>query len=95
MRKCACGNPSVRGKHAFAKCTVNPESMLAALRLDVDMVFVEPISGERMWLKECHDDTGKRIGITECCLEAEPCDWHKSLAKAQPLIRECGLEGKG
>ena len=25
---------------------------------------------------------GKRIGITDCCEEALPCEWHAALAKA-------------
>lgn len=32
--------------------------------------------GERVWLTPAYDNKGQRIGITDCCLEEEPCAKH-------------------
>lgn len=51
---------------------------LKDLRWEEDMVITND-EGERVWLKPCYID-GKRVGITDCCLESDPCDYHKKLA---------------
>lgn len=51
-------------------------ALLDALRWDVDQCVVNPF-GERVWLKACHDASGRRIGITDCCLASEPCERHR------------------
>lgn len=49
--------------------------LLAALRWK-DGDLVRNHFGERVWLKPCYDAVGQRVGITECCLEATPCERH-------------------
>jgi hypothetical protein len=56
----------------------DPETLLKDLRWDVDMVVTNPF-GERVWLKAAIDN-GKRIGITECCPEHDPCPHHAAIA---------------
>ena len=55
----------------------DPEALLEALRWKADMVITNH-DGDRVWLKECFSE-GKRIGITDCCFETDPCDWHRAL----------------
>lgn len=55
--------------------------LLKALRWDVDMVITN-YDGERVWLGPCLNSEGKRIGITDCCLERDPCAHHRALASA-------------
>lgn len=54
------------------------KELLDSLRWTEDMVITN-YEGERVWLKPCYID-GKRVGITDCCLESDPCDYHKKLA---------------
>lgn len=61
--------------------------VLKALRWKPDMVVVNDF-GETVWLKECYHE-GKRIGITDCCEAADPCDWHKALAESPPTVDVC------
>jgi hypothetical protein len=35
--------------------------------------------GMRVWLKPCYSESGKRIGITDCCFADAPCDRHAAL----------------
>lgn len=56
------------------------EELLDSLRWCPDTVITNPF-GERVWLKEYYAN-GKRIGITDCCPEDLPCDWHLALAKS-------------
>jgi len=60
----------------------------AAVILSVDIgIHLQPDTvvnrdGKRVWLKEAFTSTGRRIGVGPCCLESEPCPWHKSLSRA-------------
>ena len=51
---------------------------LVALRWDVDQRIVNYF-GDVVWLGPCFDESGKRIGITECCFAESPCDHHRSM----------------
>ena len=55
----------------------DPEALLDSLRWREDIVITNH-DGERVWLGPCFLN-GKRIGITDCCLEGDPCDWHRAL----------------
>lgn len=52
---------------------------MESLRWKEDIV-VTNYDGVRVWLKPCIRE-GRRIGITDCCLEADPCVRHKSLGE--------------
>ena len=52
--------------------------LLDAMRWHADMVVTNAF-GERVWLKPMIVD-GKRIGITDCCCAAFPCDRHREVA---------------
>ncbi len=54
-------------------------ALLAANRWHEDMVVTNH-DGERVWLKVARDDRGQRIGITDCCLEVEPCAHHQRVS---------------
>jgi hypothetical protein len=54
------------------------EQLLESLRWHADMLVTNDFD-ERVWLKPLIVD-GKRIGITDCCFEDNPCDHHKRLA---------------
>lgn len=56
------------------------KEILASMRWDVDQVITNPF-GERVWLKALLDENGKRQGITDCCPEDHPCEWHAGIAK--------------
>jgi hypothetical protein len=45
--------------------------------------------GRRFWVKEAFTRKGQRIGAGPCCLESEPCPWHKSLSRLGKW-RACG-----
>ena len=49
-----------------------PKDLLASLRWRADQIIINHF-GERVWLRECEG------GITDCCLAAEPCDYHAKL----------------
>jgi len=51
------------------------EDVLEGLRWGADTV-VENYEGERVWLRPCLDGLGRRIGITDCCREDDPCGRH-------------------
>jgi hypothetical protein len=42
--------------------------------------LVENPFGDHVWLKDCLDEEGRKIGITDCCLANDPCDVHKASA---------------
>lgn len=65
--------------HSLASDPQTARQMLKSLRWDVDMV-IENCDGERVWLGPCLDAAGKRIGITDCCLESDPCEHHAAIA---------------
>ena len=56
------------------------DALLASLRWDEDMLVTNHF-GERVWLKPCFDGA-TRIGITDCCHAADPCDWHRAMRSA-------------
>jgi hypothetical protein len=64
--------------------------LLASLRWDADMLVTNPFN-EQVWLKPCYDESGKRIGITDCCPEEAPCGRHAgrklNLTEKQVLAR--------
>lgn len=51
---------------------------LEAHRWKEDMVVTNPFQ-ERVWLKALFEDS-RRIGVTDCCPESDPCDWHGTLS---------------
>lgn len=53
----------------------DPQAVLESLRWCEDMVVVEPVFGDLVWLKR--HESGK--GITDCCLESDPCEYHAQL----------------
>lgn len=58
----------------------NAEDVLNSLRTDVDQKFFNHF--EWVWLKARFDKAGKRIGVTDCCEVAFPCQWHAAIEKA-------------
>ncbi len=54
--------------------------LLDDLRWKPDMVITN-YAGERVWLKEAYLN-GQRVGVTDCCLADDPCDWHSALQDA-------------
>jgi len=60
---------------------MNAQQLLESLRWKADMVIINH-DGERVWLKECFNQSGKKIGITDCCPEVFPCEWHAVLARS-------------
>ncbi len=52
------------------------EKVLTNLRWKEDMLITNHF-GERVWLGPCYNTKGKRIGITDCCFEDNPCSKHK------------------
>jgi hypothetical protein len=61
--------------------------LLEGLRWKEDMMITNH-EGERVWLKPCLNTEGKRIGITDCCPEEDPCDHHESLEGVKVLETE-------
>jgi len=53
----------------------NPAHELASLCWDADSLVTNPF-GERVWLKSLYEN-GRRIGITDCCHEDDPCTYHR------------------
>jgi hypothetical protein len=56
------------------------KAILAKLRWDVDHRVINH-DGEDVWLRAAHDAAGRRIGIEDCCLAADPCDHHAATAQ--------------
>lgn len=59
--------------------TYGSSELLKSLRLTEDQLFwnyADP--PELVWLKPCIVN-GRRAGITDCCLAADPCDHHARL----------------
>ncbi len=54
---------------------VTPDRMIESLRYRADQVIVNPF-GECVWLKHCFDETGVKLGLTECCMVDNPCNVH-------------------
>jgi len=61
--------------------------LLEGLRWREDMVITN-CEGERVWLGPALSSKGERVGITDCCLEDDPCDHHKTLEGAMQLKGE-------
>ena len=57
--------------------------LLDSLRWREDMLITNHF-GERVWLGVATDEQGRRIGITDCCFESEPCEHHKATVEATP-----------
>lgn len=55
--------------------------LLNVLRWDVDQVVVSSTFSELVWLKACVDESGERIGITDCCFANDPCEYHKTFSQ--------------
>lgn len=53
------------------------EEILKAMRWKADMVITNPF-GERVWLKRRFNPNG----LTDCCLESDPCAHHAALRDA-------------
>lgn len=56
-------------------------TLLDSLRWGPDTHVVTPF-GDHVWLKECFV-YGRRMGVTDCCSFAQPCEWHAAIAKSQ------------
>lgn len=67
-------------KDLEATQVIGVDALLAALRRRPDTIICNPF-GERVWLKECFSGK-KRIGVTDCCPEDSPCEWHSALSMA-------------
>jgi hypothetical protein len=52
------------------------KKLLKHYRWTTDMAVINDF-GEHVWLGPCYDQSGKRIGITDCCFVSSPCDHHK------------------
>jgi hypothetical protein len=65
-------------------------TLLDALRWHEDMVVTNDFD-ERMWLKPLIVN-GKRIGITDCCFESDPCPRHRALRDAITAARANGIK---
>ena len=53
------------------------EKIIDFLQWKEDMLVTNDF-GERVWLGPCYDEDGKRIGITDCCFEDDPCPHHNT-----------------
>lgn len=64
------------------------EELLKALRDETapDRKFWTP-HGDYVWLKKCELD-GKIIGVTDCCLVSDACDYHASLTHEAPAAKQ-------
>jgi hypothetical protein len=51
-----------------------------AWQTDAVMVNQE---GQRVWVKDAFTSKGQRVGAGPCCLESDPCRWHKSLSRVR------------
>ena len=60
--------------------STDPAAVLESLRIGPDQKFFNHF--EWVWLKAMFDESGKRIGITDCCEVERPCDWHAAIEKA-------------
>lgn len=58
----------------------NPQQELGGLRWKEDMRVVSHF-GDLIWLKP-HYMAGRRIGITDCCFDDDPCPRHAALARS-------------
>ena len=55
------------------------KKILDSLRWKEDMKVVNPF-GDYVWLKPLYVE-GERLGITDCCFVANPCEYHRILEK--------------
>lgn len=55
----------------------NPDHTLQTLRYGPDQIIVNPFD-ELVWLAAF--ESGGTSGITDCCLVAEPCNYHRAIA---------------
>ena len=54
---------------------MNAKALLVSLRYEANQIITNCF-GERVWLKPALDESGKRIGITDCCSVDDPCPVH-------------------
>ena len=57
---------------------ITPQSapaLLASLRWEADTIVTNH-AGERIWLCHARDEAGGIVGLTDCCLESDPCRVH-------------------
>ena len=57
-----------------------PADILSDLRWTPDRVITN-YEGDRVWLKACNTIPK---GVTDCCLETDPCEYHARLTHAAP-----------
>ena len=55
--------------------------LLGNVALRADTVISH--EGKQIWLKDSFTSEGKRIGVSECCLESDPCEWHEALGRLE------------
>jgi hypothetical protein len=53
--------------------TATPEEILKSLRMDANQKFFNHF--DWVWLKKI------KGGVSDCCLVADPCDWHAGVAR--------------
>jgi hypothetical protein len=62
--------------------------LLGNVALQADTVISH--EGKQVWLKNAFTSQGKRIGVSACCLESAPCEWHEALGRFEqcryPLV---------
>ena len=56
------------------------EELIENLQWKADSKVVNDFD-EYVWLRECFNSSGERIGIADCCFVCDPCPWHKALEK--------------
>ena len=50
--------------------------------------------GQRWWLRLDYDPSGVQVGVTACCLEDEPCAWHRAIGKKPKALLDNDSGGK-
>lgn len=59
------------------------DALMRSLQWQADDAIINP-DGDHVWLKPSyHPETGKRIGITDCCLVSNPCEHHARVAESR------------
>ena len=60
--------------------------LLGNVPLTADTVITN-LDGAKVWLKDAFDPKGRRIAVSACCPESDPCPWHAAIAR---LIQSAG-----
>jgi len=59
------------------------EAILSSLRWGIDQQIINH-EGYHVWLGPCFDTDGTtRLGITDCCFVADPCEHHAQIAASR------------